>query len=347
MRRTVISTILGLLLTFSVFSATLCENPFGVLTFLPWNHSWNNYMYDDNEEIDRVIKLIKELGVSIIRVDFTWNYIEPEEGKYNFERHDYIVSVCEKNGIQILGILGYSPAWAGKNWNSPPKDIDVFLKYVKTTVKRYPFIKYWEFWNEPDSSTYWSPQDDMRTYTQLLKSVYRVIKSTNPNSYVLMGGLTSDGFYAFKNILRYGGGEYFDIVNFHPFVNPKQHDWQKEIRYKLMHLKKELKKYNLNKPIWITEIGCPGRDIRDNCYWWVGKCPDEKEQAEFLRKVYSVLLEEKGVKKIFWAFFQDTPDCFKNGIDYFGLIRSDFSRKPAYYEYQKIIEEWRKNMTTQ
>lgn len=333
---------LPLLLTLSIISTcradNLKDNPFGVLTFLPWNHSWNNYMYKNNQALDRAIDLLKELGISIIRVDFSWNYIEKEKDKFDFQRYDYIVNKCAKNNIEILAILGYSAPWTGAKWNNPPNDEKAFLNYVKTTVKHYKnLIRYWEFWNEPDSNIYWYPQDDMKTYTLLLKKVYSLIKSTNPDNIVLLGGLTGDGFYAFKNILSNGGGDYFDIVNFHPFFDPFRKDGLDEIRFKLKHIHNELKKYSLNKKIWLTEIGCPGSRSSDNCSWWLGRCPDEDQQAEFLKKSYEFLLSQEGVEKIFWAFFQDTDNHFKNGVDDFGLVRKDFSKKPAYCKYKKII----------
>ncbi|MBP7088837.1 MAG: cellulase family glycosylhydrolase [Candidatus Omnitrophica bacterium] len=298
-------------------------------------------MYKNESDIDRALELIKELGVSIIRVDFSWNHIEKEKNIFDFQRLDCIVSACQKNNIQILGVLGYSPPWTGNNWNSPPSDVKALLNYIATTIKRYPDVKYWEFWNEPDYYIYWQPQDDMKTYTDILKSVYTTIKSANPKSYVLLGGLTSDGFYAFKNILRYGGGDYFDIANFHPFIDPFRKNNLEEIKHKLNHIRKELEKYNLHKKIWLTEIGCPGiTNKAKTCSWWFGQCPNEFQQAEFLKKLYNFILAEKDVEKIFWAFFQDTSNHFKNGVDYFGLIRTDYSKKPAYHEYKKIINGW-------
>lgn len=332
---------LSLLISSLSLAKTNPGNPFGILTFLPWNEEWNDYMYKNESDIDRALELIKELGVSIIRVDFSWNHIEKEKNNFDFQRHDYIVSACQKNNIQILGVLGYSPYWAGSNWNNPPSDIEALLKYVTTTIKRYPDVKYWEFWNEPDHYIYWQPQDSMKTYTNILKLVYTTIKSANPETYVLLGGLTSDGLYAFKNILRYDGGNYFDIANFHPFVDPFRKNNLEEIKHKLSHIRKELQKYKLDKKIWLTEVGCPGIISKaENCSWWFGECPDEFQQAEFLKKLYDFIVTEKNVEKIFWAFFQDTSNHFKNGVDYFGLIRANHSKKPAYHEYKRIIKEW-------
>lgn len=325
----------------NVLVACAQDNPFGVLTFLAWDHNWNGYMYKTPSDVERGVELIKDLGVSIIRLDFAWPEIETKKGRYNFEKIDRIVCLCRKNGIQILGVLGYSPPWSGKKWNEPVTNAELLKEFITAVVKRYPQITHWEFWNEPDSKTYWQPQDEMKTYTSLLKIVYPAMKSANPRAQLLMGGLTSEGFYAFKRILAQGGGEYFDIVNIHPFTDPLRKNSVKDIGYKLNHIRKELKKYGLRKKIWITEIGCPGKKDTTSCWWWIGRCTSEKEQADFLKEAFAYLTAQEDVEKVFWAFFQDTRNHFRSGVDYFGLVRKDFSKKPAFYAYKNLIKSRR------
>lgn len=300
-------------------------------------------MYKDNEDLSRAFDLLEELGVSIIRVDFSWTFIEENEGVFDFERFDYLVKESQKRGIEILAVLGYSPDWTGASWNNPPPDEKAFLEYVKATVSRYKdSVKYWEFWNEPDSFFYWQPQDRMKTYTRLLKKIYPAIKSINPESSVLLGGLTQSGFYALRDILAQGGGKYFDILNFHFFVDPFSKNNLDSIGWKIHHIQTEMKKHGFNKKLWITEIGSPGVRRQRGCLWWQGRCPSEGEQARFLEWAYAFLLDQKDVEKIFWAFFQDTHNHFQSGVDYFGLIRKDWSKKPAYHRYKRIIEQWKR-----
>ncbi|MCX5714306.1 MAG: glycosyl hydrolase [Candidatus Omnitrophica bacterium] len=98
-----------------------------------------------------------------------------------------------------------------------------------------------------------------------------------------------------------------------------------------------------DKPIWITEIGCPGvpkgKEINN---WWMGKNPDEEDQAAWLQEVFSDLLKINNVEKIFWAFFRDTKEHWKDGTDYFGMVRWDFSKKASYSAFRKCFESWEK-----
>lgn len=130
---------------------------------------------------------------------------------------------------------------------------DALNLFMRDLVRRYskaPYrIKYWEMWNEPDIATNqpglvveptnlwgcWGDYNDAYYgggyYASMLQSVYPVIKANDPNAQVLMGGLLLDcnpnlpaanctepkpGKF-FEGILRAGGGNYFDGVNFHAY----------------------------------------------------------------------------------------------------------------------------------
>ena len=61
---------------------------------------------------------------------------------------------------------------------------------------------------------------------------------------------------------------------------------------------------DMDKPIWITEIGCPGIAAGKNMLWWEGRAQDEKEQGEFLKGAMETLLNAEGVRKYFGHFFR-------------------------------------------
>ena len=75
------------------------DNPFGVLEFLHWNHSWNNYKYSSKKDLVKAIALMKEAGVGWVRVDFLWAEIEPEKGRFDFTKYDEIVGLVTQSGI--------------------------------------------------------------------------------------------------------------------------------------------------------------------------------------------------------------------------------------------------------
>lgn len=155
------------------------DSPFGVLGFLPWKHPWNNYHYDTIEKVEQSVRLMREAGIGFVRMDFLWYDLEPEQGRFDFGWYDQIVDVLAKYNVRILGILHYNPRWrTDAEWNAPP-DFDSYEKFAAAVVGHFKDrVKYWEIWNEPDEKTYWIPQDDMKTYTALLKMVYPALKKS-------------------------------------------------------------------------------------------------------------------------------------------------------------------------
>lgn len=331
-----------------VLSRQNLESPFGILEFLPWNHAWNNFKYSDDQALEKAISLMQKAGVGWVRLDFLWEDIEPKEGNFDFAKYDNIVHLLKAKGIHILGILHYSTEWASAcgKWNCPPKDNAVFINYVSKVINRFKGqVKHWEIWNEPDSYTYWQPQDGLKSYCQLLKEVYLAAKKIDPDCKILNGGL-ANGISSVNNLYDNGAKGYFDILNVHFFQNPLSGKNSiaavgafPKLAYKIM-----ARNGDGDKKIWITEIGCPGVKPKiktDN--WWLGANPDEARQAGWVKAVYSELLKNQQVEKIFWAFFRDTKKHWNNGVDYFGLLRWDFSKKPSFYAYQKCFKLWKKN----
>lgn len=318
-------------------------DPFGVLEFLSWDHDWNSHKYDAGA-LERVVALMKEAGVGMVRLDFLWQDIEPAPGEYHFEKYDRIVDVLTRNQIRILGLLGYSASWAGPVWNGPPEKDATFVRFAKKVIARYKNrVKYWEVWNEPDSRTYWEPQDEMKRYTRLLKKVFSAAKSADPSCKIVLGGMTAGGYYAIKNVYRQGGKNYFDVANIHPFVDPLRDDRISKVRSIYKNVRRLMDQNgDADKKIWFTEIGAPGiRPGEPDKGWWEGTSPGEEQQADWVKEIYEEM-PSWDVEKIFWAFFRDNHEHFKSAVDYFGLIRWDFSPKPAYAGYQREAQVWNK-----
>lgn len=319
------------------------DNPFGVLEFLHWNHDWNNYKYGSDDSLGKAVFYMKEAGVGIVRMDFLWQDIEPEPGKFEFDKYDHIVDLLTRNNIEVLGLLNYSVGWASVDgrWNSPPKDNKLFIDYAVKVVRRYKNkVKYWEVWNEPDSVIYWAKQDRLKSYSELLKVTYKAIKEIDPGCKVLNGGLAS-GPAGVNCLYETGAKDYFDIMNIHIFQSPLQARAENIIISHLEAARKLMNKHgDENKNIWITEIGCPGvKPGVQTKNWWLGDNPDEETQALWVEKAFTNLLKFEYVEKVFWAFFRDTDRHWGDGTDYFGLLRWDFSTKPSYERFKKLTSK--------
>lgn len=315
------------------------SSPYGVLAFFAWNHDWNNHHYPSIDTVKRDIDLMTVAGVGFVRTDFLWMDLEPRQGQFDFERFDTIVNALRDAHIGILGTLEYNPVWRNGQWNDPP-DPALYEAYTRTVVRHFKDrVRYWEIWNEPDHAAYWSPQDELSAYSALLKRIAPVIREEDPTAKVVLGGLAKDWPFNLRRIYKKAGKESFDIVNIHPFVNPLDKNAQNTLRGIYIAVQRVMKEFgDETKPLWATEIGCPGvRAHTDKNSWWMGPSPTEEEQAAWVRSVYTVSLAQPGVQKVFWAFWRDT-DHFKDGVDNFGLVDQEAKKKPAFLAYQEMAD---------
>ena len=113
-------------------------NPYGVVAHL------NRWEY---EQMPQELVLMKQAGIGNVRTDLDWAQLEPEKGKWNFERWDALVGEAEKNNIAVLPILG----GALPQCETPLLEhLDSWKNYLKTVLRHYPRISHWEVLNEPD-----------------------------------------------------------------------------------------------------------------------------------------------------------------------------------------------------
>lgn len=177
----------------------------------------------------------------------------------------------------------------------------------------------------------------------MLKDVYIEAKKIDPECKILNGGFTESIPQSLKRLYKYGAGKYFDILSIHPFANPLNPNAEEIVIGIYNSCEKIMRANGDDKKIWITELGCPGvKSAAKENGWWAGVSPNEKQQAQWVKDIYLKLLPRMpGCEKIFWAFFRDCKGHWKNGVDYFGLVRWDLSKKPAFQAYRQAVKAWR------
>jgi len=333
-----------------------------------------------------VTSLAQESGLNWVRIDaFNWSKIEPQNTNsagYNWNAVDEeTLKAASDNGMKVIAIIKNTPDWAQKK---PPyicgpvseAALPEFANFVRDVVKRYsvpPYnIKYWELGNEPDvdptqvssNSVFgcWGDMDDRYFgggyYAEMLKVAYPAIKAADPMAKVLLGGLLldcdpteTDSCKAGKfleGVLRNGGGNYFDILNFHgyvPYIGPSSGyrslyfddnfpKWKHRggvVLGKLDFLQFMLAQFGIDKPIFHTEgsLICPEYNTID-C-----NSPDNafyEAQADYVVWLF-VRNWVSGVEATIWYAFQGP------GWRYGGLLDAAQNPKPAYNSLKFLTQE--------
>ena len=224
----------------SLSAAEILNDPYGVCA-----HVSRAELAVAPQEFDR----LREADIRWVRTDFDWSGIEKRQGDWNYAHLDKLTALAAGSGINLLPILDYDVPWATPAWKNP----DVWGAYVRRTVSRYAKqLRYWEVWNEQNHERFWRDTPNGKNYVPLLKRAYEEIKAIDPALTVLYGGTAGVPLSYIEDSLAAGAGNCFDVMNIHPY------HWQgtPELLIRdLKDLKALMKKYRIDKPIWITEVG--------------------------------------------------------------------------------------------
>lgn len=300
--------------------------------------------------INQYLDDYKNLGAQWVRFDFDWVDIQ-SGGKtsYNWSRYDEAVAAANARGIKVLGIITYTPQWelptgCTNLYNCPPKSTADFTHFAATVTARYApkGVHYWEIWNEPNVGKRFTAA----AYTRLLKSVYPAIKNADSGAFVLTGGtapaITNGTDISpidfLTGIYQNGGKKYFDAVAHHPycfspgFNCPKSYaDWSAWSQMQDTHLSLRsvmIANGDQNKKIWATEFGAPTGGG--------SQAVSEAQQAQMVTDAYSLFNSYSWSGPLFWYTYKDPCTTTTNLECFFGLVRPDFSQKPAYAAYKGL-----------
>jgi hypothetical protein len=297
-------------------------------------------------------RLAQATGVRALRDDISWAETEPQPNRYNWTNFDAVVTIATEDGMLVLPVLDDSPTWAAPTGASLPSDVGPYAAFVAATVARYgpggtfwrahprlparPLVWY-ELWNEP----YFADRNrDPSAYARLVRAAVVAGRAANHAARFLIeadllyqtlgGGLANwiGGMYAAVPDL----GRYFDGVAVHPYggnpaiYTPDTNTNDQPGRIEQVHA--ELVAHgDGDKPLWVTEIGwstCSGDDL----------CVSEAQQAAYLRTFLRLASTtwSSYVRAVFVYSLRDlAPAPRDERVAWYGLLRPDLSRKPAWW----------------
>lgn len=330
------------------------------------------------EDINAAVALMREAGVQWQREEIFWHEVQHTpggpfiwtgdgSGLYNY---DHAIEAQVANGIRVLGLLDYNPAWfKGKN---PTLDewLDDWGTFVYNAVARYGrdrgWIKHWELWNEPNlaKSGYESGLYTVYDFVRILEVGRAAAKAADPEAQIVMGGLASiwgippdennhDYFDYLLGVAEAGGWQHVDILSIHLYrpdspegATGGRHRAM-DMRTELDHIDEFLRKYGA-KPVWITEMGWSTHQA------WPGV--DEDTQAFYLVRAYILAIAHPSVEKFFWYDFRNDSDpnapyetpTYDNLNEqlHYGLLRRTYPldpnradlRKPSFVAYRTMTQ---------
>jgi Cellulase (glycosyl hydrolase family 5) len=181
-------------------------------------------LYRSPAEVHRTARQLAALGVDRVRLTAGWSAIAPAPAspvrpkfdaadpatypQAGWQRLDRAVREVEAAGMKpMIDVAFWAPRWAvqrelqpaGRQRYAPdPREFGLF---ARAAARRYPGVRLWTTWNEPNHPTFLMPQwvrqggdwvpASPHLYRAMHERAYDAIKSVDPDNKVLMGGLAS------------------------------------------------------------------------------------------------------------------------------------------------------------
>jgi polysaccharide biosynthesis protein PslG len=310
----------------------------------------DNIEFEEPHVRDRLLDSMVAAGARWIRFDVKWEVIQYRgPGSYDFARYDELVGAARARGLQVLGTLAYAPRWArsascADSFFCEPRDANEYASWAAETVAHFRGrISHWEIWNEPNIEIFWRPKPNAGRYTALLRPAYGRIKAADPSAVVLAGatspapndGTRIDEVTFLQQVYAAGGAGYFDAWSHHPYTHPgppgnvhPDSAW-----YQIYGARPNIRGVMAangdgSKKVWGTEHGPPTAGAPG--------AVSEAIQAQHVTDAYRLWRSYDWAGPLFWYSGRDVAAPGESGEAwrYHGLLRRDFTRKPAWAAYR-------------
>ena len=303
-------------------------------------------------------------GLGTVRVVLQWSGIETAKGVYNWQSSDQVLGALAVAGLDpLVTVYGTPPVYASDPNQAPTNDeetFDAWADFVGAAASRYgsqgdfwPLftganpgtdarpIREWEIWNEPNSSTFWSPTPDPAAYADLLKRSSKVIRKEDPAAEIMSAGMfatpQSDGAIVSYDFIESlydisGVDDAIDIVGLHPY-GPDE----KAVVDQVETTRETIEGAGSDAPMWATEIGWGSNPRSGND---LSKTPEE--QAELLGDTFGELndsREDLGLEGVVWYTWHDSTESAVGECGWCataGLVDADRDTKPSWTAYTDL-----------
>lgn len=326
----------------------------------------NLFMLDElesDEKNEKYREYFKDV-FNMATIPFYWDALEPEKGKQRYDKNspkiyrrpapDLCLEFCEKYGIEprehALAYDKFFPKWLeGKSTHEVKYELSRRMKEIgerysdKFRTMEVTNETYWPYGSKSVTDFYEDNEFVEWCFKEAEKYMSANELSINEAMQVWKDqGRNRDAYY--MQIERaFSKGARIDAIGmqYHMFQRAEEAVEKTRIFYDPTRLFRILDKYaELKKPLQITEVTIPA---------YTYEAEDEELQAEIMRTLYSIWFSHKNMEQIvYWnlvdgyAAFAPQGDMEK-GENYYrgGLIRFDFTKKPAYNMLKNLIKkEW-------
>lgn len=295
-------------------------------------------------KIKQTLIMVRLMGASTIVEYFPWAYMEPRQGRYEWDHADQVIDHAQRQGLKVVARIDYVPDWARPAQSStrllPDDHFDDYTRFVGAFAERYRGrVEAIVVWNEPNVSFEWGGRPpDAAAYTRLLAGAYQAAKAADPTVQVWAAalaptlargdeeGAVSDLDYL-EAMYAAGAAPYFDGLTMHAYGWRFAADDPPDpevVNFRRVELLRDIMVAHGDgaKPAPITEAGW-----NDNPRWTKAVRPSQRI-AETVEALDLARDWEWAPFVAVWAFRFPWPN--HSYIDNWALVDPDFTPRPIY-----------------
>lgn len=284
-----------------------------------------------SSEMNEELNELQNAGVNVLRVDVGWATLETSKRGYDsayLAKLDALSAGAQARGIKIIATLWQTPRWAssGGSWNDAPSNPADFGAFAQFITSRYGAeLAAVEVWNEPEIDENLIASNLPEAYVQMVKAVYAGAKLGDPAVPVLAGSLAYADVSFLRKLYADGMKGFYDGISVHPYAdgaNPANTAVTHSFLGGVESLHAVQQEAGDTTPEWVTEFGWPtGTSSGAN---------NEQQQAEYLEQAFDLLNSVPYVEAATVYQLRDMETNASNPEDNFGLLRQNFTPRPAY-----------------
>lgn len=272
---------------------------------------------------------VAELGARYVRLDVTWAFIEPTAGNRTWGFYDAVMDDIKASGLEPIMLIAYGNTAYGSPSNmAPPPDHGDYAAFAGAVAARYSQPRWgfhvYQAWNEPNLASFWGGPPNAAAYVNLLAEASAAIRAADPAATVLTAGIAPAGVTAYVSAMYAAGARpHFDGLAIHPYIGEGA-DSMWDVRG-VMNANGDT-----GKLVWATEFG-----------WSTWPTPGNSEALQASRFTQAAGWwrdPQQGPTGAFVAYtHRDTGAVASNPEHWFGLLRPDGTRKPAWTAFRDLV----------
>lgn len=295
-------------------------------------------------DLERQLTLLKEAGVTDLRVGVPWIYVQPTEQTYDWSKMDALVNTATDMGFSITAAITGNTVWGSGAPLAGAPDPQAYAAFAGVTAERYKGkISAYEVWNEPNGVIFYAPVSP-ESYTKVLQSAYEAIKNADSDAKVIGGvlgatktvsGVTMAPEVFLERMYEAGAHGYFDALSYHPYHYTLPFSQGAGVADSPMQQVLALRALmeangDGDLKLWATEYGSPTTP-----FFGVS----EEQQAAFMKDFIAAWQNIEGAGPAFLYSARDVNTGAWDNEANFGLFKSNWTPKKFVAMLKEIQED--------